>query len=107
MSFGRSCPAPRLRIRSVEPAVRRALQPRLVNRRSLFPARDLRRMLEGEPDVIKPFEQTYAVRRWDLECDVGTPRICNALGGQIDGEWDGAVRRLDALLERLRLPRRQ
>src|SRR5271166_2644546 len=75
------------------PAVRRRLQPWLFNRHSLFPAGVLVRMLEGEPDVIEPFDQPRLVGGRDLECDVATVRARDALDGQIDCERSGTVHR--------------
>ncbi len=45
-----------------KPAVDRGLQPRLVGGCALFPARDLVGVLEGEPDVVKAFEQTLRAK---------------------------------------------
>ena len=71
--------------------VARALQPGLFGRGALFPGGDLVVVLEGEPDIVEPFEQAHAVGGRDVEADVRPAGPADGLRHKIDREGRGAV----------------
>src|SRR5437870_12678361 len=84
-------------------AIHCGLQPGLVDRRLLLPARDLVCVLEREADVVQALEQAHAVGSRELERHIATAGSADALRVEIDGEWSGAVHRNHPLLEVLRV----
>src|SRR5580704_1101441 len=81
------------------PGIRGGLEPGLCGGHALFESRDLRRMLEGEPDIVEAFDEAHAIGGRQLEGDVGTAGTADALGRQIDRERGGAIGGAHARLE--------
>src|SRR5260370_1429634 len=48
-----------------------------------LPGRDVRCMLEREPDIVETFDEARAIGARDLEGEIGTAQAADALGGQI------------------------